>query len=100
MMIFERELGLMDQAGAIEAFTAIERQDDAKRHYELLVKLVEQDESYTITNARQSPRSWVHLNTLIEFLRGQCPNFVTHRFGAGEPALSLIFGVKKTESKE
>ena len=100
MMIFERELGLMDQAGAIEGFTAVERQEDAKHWYELLVKLDEQNDAYTITNARQSPRRWVQINTLIEFIRGQCPNFVTDKFGAGLPALNLIFGVKPIETKE
>lgn len=100
MMIIERELGLMDQVGAIERFTAVEKDNKDKRWFELQVELEDHEETFVVTNARRSPRKWRHVNTLINYLGEQCPNFVTDRFGAGVPAVHLIFGVNKTESKE
>ena len=100
MIIFERELGLMDESGAIEGFTAIERQEDAKTWYELIVAVENQDDPYTVTTARQSPRRWVHLNTLFNFIKEKCPRFLKHQSGEGLPSLSLIFEVKPTERKE
>ena len=99
-MIIERELGLMDQVSAIQRFTAVEKDNREKRWFELQVELDGHEETFVVTNARRSPRKWRHLNTLINYLRAQCPNFVADRFGAGIPVLHLIFGVNKIDSKE
>ena len=96
MKIFERELGLMDTADAIGSFTAVEKREGNERDkewFELVVTIKTDRETYTVTNARGGPRTWSQVNTLIKFLRETCPNFVSKRFQAGEPALDLIFGV-------